>query len=760
VNKGVKVTPDFIDVGRGVTQIFSALDSDGNSTSVVWTLSGAADRGTNIGAGGTLTVSPNETSEQLVVKAVSTANGGKFGTAVARVQGNGSVPIEKGIKVSPGAVTVRRGERQTFTALFGGAGNEASGLAWSVEGGNSTATGIDESTGVLTVAADESAAFIMVKASASGGIYGTAAVFVENGAVISPEEGPYPENAGIELKPPAITLDKGAVYIFTVKGGDDGLEWSLTGTNASTVSEGVVTIAEDESAEKITVKVCDNDGNYGTAIVAVRGNEKSAELVNNDILVSPQIVFVNMGGTYAFTAAGGGGKGQPSAVKWRVLGNGKEGTAINGNGVLTVAPGETAACISVRAEDEATGGYGTAIVFIKMPVVSALTITPEEASVVKGGARQFSAHVTGSPGVPLAVNWSITTSHGAGTNIDGSTGILNVAVNESAPNLTIMAVSAENRNVYSTAAVNVIGLDPSKWTIKDVPSLSTTGFLSGGIAYGGGVFVVGGSGGSLARSTDNGETWQKVVGQTNVQTIRTAAYGGGIFVIAGSGGLISYSADSGLTWNNAESQFSGKDIRRVRYAGGKFFAIGDGSRLSYSMDGKSWTAVAGMAVYIPSIIEDIAYHDGVFILVGGNGMTIAYSVDDGASWKKAANGSFNTGSGFIMSIAHGKDKFVVGSNMENGKIGYSVAGTGGWVESSSGSAIFGAGNHVMSIEYEGGVFVAVGGKESGEGRMAYSYDGETWTRITGITVSMGTNLAYGAGRFVAVGTGGKVIIMN
>jgi hypothetical protein len=43
----------------------------------------------------------------------------------------------------------------------------------------------------------------------------------------SPDEGPYPENAGIELKPPVITLDKGATHIFTASGGKGSLTWSL-----------------------------------------------------------------------------------------------------------------------------------------------------------------------------------------------------------------------------------------------------------------------------------------------------------------------------------------------------------------------------------------------------------------------------------------------------------------------------------------------------------------------------------------------------
>jgi hypothetical protein len=180
VDKGIKINPAFIDLGRGVTQPFSAVDSSGNKISATWTLSGASDSGTAIDNEGTLTVALDETAGQLVIKAASTVDTTKFGTAVVSVQGNGSIPIEKGITVKPSVITVKKGARQTFTAAFGATGNEAEGLLWSIEGAKSAATEIDQAGGELTVAEDEYAAFIVVKASISDDIYGTATVFVEN----------------------------------------------------------------------------------------------------------------------------------------------------------------------------------------------------------------------------------------------------------------------------------------------------------------------------------------------------------------------------------------------------------------------------------------------------------------------------------------------------------------------------------------------------------------------------------------------------
>jgi hypothetical protein len=62
---------------------------------------------------------------------------------------------------------------------------------------------------------------------------------------------------------------------------------------------------------------------------------------------------------------------------------------------------------------------------------------------------------------------------------------------------------------------------------------------------------------------------------------------------------------------------------------------------------------------------------------------------------------------------------------------------------------------INAIAYGGGKFVAVGN----EGKAAYSTDGVTWTAVndTGITSSFSIyGIAYGAGKFVAVGGNGKM----
>jgi photosystem II stability/assembly factor-like uncharacterized protein len=762
-DNGIKVIPSLMTAGKGVFQPFTAVDSEGNIASVTWTVSGANGANTVIGEDGVLMTDADETSNQLIVHAVSTGDKSKLGTAIINVPDNGCFPVERGIIVKPGIVTVSKGSSRTFTASFGVSGNAAHGLLWNIEGEKSAGTWIDADSGELTVSEDETAVSITVKASDSDYIYGTSVVFIEGQGGVPLDQGLHPESMGIELRPPVITLDKGDTHIFTAKGGEGPLVWTLQGTSTSVINNSVINIEKNESAEKIIVKADDGAGHYGTAIVTVRGNESSAELVNDGILVSSQIVSVNKGNAYNFTVLDSAGAGMPGGVKWRVTGAGKTGTGISRDGVLTIASGEIAAYISVRAENESTGRYGTAIVAVKPPEISGLTINPDEATVVKGGSRQFTAEVLGTPGVPQAVTWSMLTNGAAGTGIDSSTGMLTVDVKETAAVLRVKAVSAANPAISRTATVNVIGLDPSSWRMVDIPGLVTSGFYTGGIAYGNGVFVAAGDNSSIARSTDNGETWTEVKNQLDKKTIRTVAYGGGVFIVGGKSSMIAYSTDDGLTWTAVDGKFdSSIDVRRICYIGGKFFAMGTGGKMSYSGDGHTWTAANNINKLIPDIVEDIAYDGNNFILVGGTKMRVAYS-SDAITWKAASRGNFNADtSGYILCVTYGNGKFVAGSNMTDGKIGYSVTGVENWLESSSGTTIFGKGIHVMRIAHYNDVFVAVGGSDSNanSGRMAYSYDGETWIQVVSGISGMGMDLAFGNGRFIAVSAGGKAVIIE
>ena len=79
---------------------------------------------------------------------------------------------------------------------------------------------------------------------------------------------------------------------------------------------------------------------------------------------------------------------------------------------------------------------------------------------------------------------------------------------------------------------------------------SPTANLLNGITYGNNTFV-GGAGGDIVRSTDNGSSFSSVtIGQS---TILEVAFGNNTFVAVRYDGSILRSTDNGTTWDNATS---------------------------------------------------------------------------------------------------------------------------------------------------------------------------------------------------------------
>lgn len=108
-----------------------------------------------------------------------------------------------------------------------------------------------------------------------------------------------------------------------------------------------------------------------------------------------------------------------------------------------------------------------------------------------------------------------------------------------------------------------------------------------------GTVIVVGTSGTILRSTDFGSTWINVSIQTD-QTLRTVAGSDGLWISAGTGGTLLRSLDDGITW----SSISGVD----------------------GITNRPFTAVS----ILPTIPRRI--------ILSQDPVTIATSVDDGASW--------------------------------------------------------------------------------------------------------------------------------
>ena len=137
-------------------------------TPVVWTSAPSYDPS----QAGTYTFTPGLTLEKGYL-----LDDGVVDTVSVAVQA--PAPVVSGVTVTPSTASTQRGASQQFTAVVEGTNSPSQNVTWNVTGNNSTGTTIDQS-GKLTVAADETAATLTVKAASVSdtGKFGTAVVTV------------------------------------------------------------------------------------------------------------------------------------------------------------------------------------------------------------------------------------------------------------------------------------------------------------------------------------------------------------------------------------------------------------------------------------------------------------------------------------------------------------------------------------------------------------------------------------------------------
>ena len=305
--------------------------------------------------------------------------------------------------------------------------------------------------------------------------------------------------------------------------------------------------------------------------------------------------------------------------------------------------------------------------------------------------------------------------------------------------------------------------DLQKWTaVADTTFGTSYDILA--IAYGGGRWVAGSEDGKMAYSTDNGVTWTAVANSTiwNVGTsstgviltasIQDIAYGNNRFVAVGGGGRMAYSSD-GVSWTAGAENIlgtsiygTGNGITAIAYGNNRFVAVCSQGKMAYSDDnGVTWTAVAD-STFGDSTIYAIAYGNNMFVAASHD--DIAYSAD-GANWTAVAERPLRMDNivDWIEAIGFGTagnagGRFVVGARTG---IAYSDNGAS-WTSADGPSTDgFSWGNNVFVCLRDGG-------------RIAYSADGISWTRVENRLFTTGSlsKVAYGNGRFVVATTEGQM----
>ena len=252
------------------------------------------------------------------------------------------------------------------------------------------------------------------------------------------------------------------------------------------------------------------------------------------------------------------------------------------------------------------------------------------------------------------------------------------------------------------------------------------------VAYGNGLWLLGGYGSNLRSSTD-AITW--VTQPSNFFfNVRSLTYANNLWVGVGYFGDIRTSTDA-ITWVTRTSNFGSTNIHTVAYGNGTWVAGGYRGQLRTSTDAVTW--VTRTSNFGTSLILAVTYGGGSWVMTGSGGQ-IRTSTDAVTWTTRTSNlGGITT----MRAAAFGNGLWLVAGN--GGNIRTSTD-TITWATQTSnfGSTV------ITTAVYDGGIWV-IGGQS---GQLRTSTDAVTWvTRTSNFGTTSIRSIAYGAGTFVAVG---------
>ncbi len=362
----VTITPTTATVAQGATEDFDAevVGTNNPAVTVTWSTN-STNSGTTIDADGLLTVAADESATVLTVTATSTQDSSKSGAATVTVE---KMPIVNSVSITPTVAKAQVGTTVGFTAEVQGENNPDISVDWSLSGTSNAATTLD-TDGTLTIAADESATELTITATSNGDSTKSASATVLVSADVV-------EITSITLTPMAASVIKGQTEQFSVvvegiESADKSVTWSLDGTTNSgtTLVDGLLTVAADESATEVTVKATSVGDTTMVAAATVTVTDPPSPTVTS-VTVTPTSPSVYKGETETFTAAVVGDNDPETTVTWEVTGENSADTTMV-DGLLTVAADETATTLTVIATSTVdTSKSGSATVTVADPPVT------------------------------------------------------------------------------------------------------------------------------------------------------------------------------------------------------------------------------------------------------------------------------------------------------------------------------------------------------------------------------------------------------
>lgn len=262
---------------------------------------------------------------------------------------------------------------------------------------------------------------------------------------------------GVTVNPAAASASQGTGVQFTaqttgVEPYDHSVTWSLSANAraaiASTINQqGQVFVAPNEQNDMLYVVATSNENPAikGTAALTVTAMPSVI-----DVTVTPNTVTLQKGDDQQFRAVVDVVGGADTGVTWTLIGNLNGGTKITPQGLLTIAAGETATSLIVRATSQANPSvYGQATVtVVDVPEVTGVKINGYANSTIEQQVPStvtLTAEVTGQGAYNRGVQWQLVTAGSSGTTLVPS------QANPLVATLTIAANETQNVVVSCTS---------------------------------------------------------------------------------------------------------------------------------------------------------------------------------------------------------------------------------------------------------------------------------------------------------------------
>lgn len=381
----IDIEPESLTVAPGSVITYTAkMAIIGDlSDEVTWSIKGNNAAGTVITADGVLSISADETSKLITVRATSVVDTTKTGRATVAVDKDAPLVTEvTGVKVIPNTAEIIRGRAMRFQAVITGVNLNNQEVNWSIMGQNNIDTVIDEK-GILSVADVESASVIIVTAvsKTDESFSGTCVVSV------IPEElaTDVYEVQSVTILPDGIQVGQGystrlAAVVNGIKNPPQDVVWEVLGTTSAAThvsQDGELYVGADEALDGFTVlatAVYAPDVT-ATAIVTVLPADTPGidETTVVSIIVTPEMIEAAKGDKITFDATVLGNNNPSQEVTWALSGNNSANTVINKLGVLTIGADESSKVLTIRCTSKAD----TNISALSYVTISAVLSAPE-----------------------------------------------------------------------------------------------------------------------------------------------------------------------------------------------------------------------------------------------------------------------------------------------------------------------------------------------------------------------------------------------